>query len=159
MRSCTASRALKISTGTVTFAYRGEQEFSVFAHKVARIHLRAPLRTAASIPAAGTGVVLHNGDFFDGEIRAIDNNSVQLSSVLFGLRTFSRWETSAIVLNDPLPAKGRFEVRTTDGSVFQVSAIAAEGDTLILDEPLLGRVRVWPDTLLEVVRVAGGGAP
>ena len=157
--SFVAGTVLKITDGTVKFAYRGEQEFSVFSHKVARVHLRAPLRTAAAIPAAGTGVVLHNGDFFDGEIRAIEDNAIKLSSVLFGLRTFSRWDTSAIILNDPLPGQGRFEVRTTDGSVFQANAISAEGDAVILDEPLLGKVRVRADTLLEVVRAAGGGAP
>jgi hypothetical protein len=140
-----------VSESLIRFTYRGHQEFSVLPHKVSRIVLRLPPRTGGSEPAAGrTGILLQNGDFSEGEIAAIANGQLNLSSVLFGLRKYSLADVCVIYTSSAPGSPARYSVQLRDGTVFRVDTLYPEGDDLILIEPILGPFRVAQSAIMEI---------
>jgi hypothetical protein len=163
-RSLFASKGLLLRTGSfivgsiksvsenaVKFSYRGEKEISVAPPNIARIFLRVPPRMPGPDSTVGrTGVMLANGDFFEGAIRALRGGDIQLSSVLFGLKRLWLGELAMIAFNNAPAVAPPWEVRLLDGSMIRTSSIVVEGEDLILDEPLLGKFRVSQSALMEI---------
>jgi hypothetical protein len=106
-------------------------------------------RTRASRP----GVWVSNGDFFDGEFRALEGHQLTISSVLYGLRTFDvDEEVLAVVLHPRKGQRAQFEVETLDGTLLLASQVGLGDGEFRLRETALGEVRVPAFELRELRR-------
>jgi hypothetical protein len=75
--------------------------------------------------------MLASGDFFDGELKAIEGNRIRLSSVLFGSRSFELGKQAvALILGDTMRPKAPFIIRLNDGSVITSDSIELEKDSV-----------------------------
>jgi hypothetical protein len=89
------------------------------------------------------GVLLTRGDFVDGEFRSIEDGQVKVSSILFGTRSFdAKKEVLAIALHEINPAPAHYEVRLRDDSLLPAGAVAFERDALVIQDSMLGTVRL-----------------
>jgi hypothetical protein len=86
------------------------------------------------------GALLTSGEFVEGDLFAIENGKVVISSVLFGLN-FYRMDSEivALVLQKPLSVKSQVEVRTTDGSAWMGTGMEIADNEIVLREPGLGK--------------------
>ncbi len=129
------------------------KQLSVFWHQVALVSFRPP-RIALTIEdaCARSGVLLQNGDWFEGDVRGIKRRKLLVSSVLYGLREFNQHQgdVAAWRLAEPNTAAAPFEVRLTDGSVFMGQTLAVEAGALRLEELALGEVQI-PQNLVQEI--------
>jgi hypothetical protein len=147
-----AGQVKSVDEKTVKLAVPGDGEVTVPTRKVAVAFIHVPRRR--QIPEPGlAGVLLSNGDFFEGEFRRIEGGSVKVSSVLFGMRTFWLGEVAGIYLGAVTPAAALFEVRTVEGSAVRASDLALTQDALSVEEPSAGRLRFASKSLLEIRRL------
>jgi len=120
---------------------------------VARL-LFQPVFEANSLTPGRTGLLMSNGDFLDGEVRAIKDDKVTLDSVLLGRRVHDlNRKVAAIVLRDLAVAPTTFEVTTHDGSVWRTQSLSAEEDAVRVEAPLAGMAKVPAQELVEIRRV------
>jgi len=78
------------------------------------------------------------GDFAAGELQTLTDGKVRLSSVVLGEASFdTATQAVAAVLREVQPS-GRWIIRTTTGGSLHANAFRVEGQTLTLDEPLIG---------------------
>ena len=98
-------------------------------------------------------MLLHNDDFIDGEFRALENNRVSISSVLFGLRYFERQRVRAIILHEIESGQARFEVLSRDGSRFLVQDLGLAKEAVVLqDGPFQGE-KLALEKLVQIRRI------
>lgn len=120
---------------------------------VARL-LFQPNFQADSLTPGRTGLLMSNGDFVDGEVRAIKDDKVTLDSVLLGRRVYDlNRKVAAVVLRDQATTSATFEVTTHDGSVWRTRALSTEGDILRVEAPLAGQARIAMQELVEIRRL------
>jgi hypothetical protein len=120
---------------------------------VARL-LFQPVFEADSLTAGRTGLLMSNGDFIDGDVRAVKDDKVTLDSVLLGRRVHDlNRKVAAVVLHDLAVAPATFEVTTHDGSVWRTQSIFAEEDMLRVEVPLAGSARIAAQEVIEIRRV------
>jgi hypothetical protein len=126
---------------------------------VARIVCQ-PLSKAmeARLVPGRSGVLLARGDFVDGEFQSIESGQVKISSILFGTRSFdAKKEVLAITLHEISPAPAKYEVQLRDDSLLSAGAVAFERDALVIQDSILGTVRL-PSARLAVLRQRGSSA-
>jgi hypothetical protein len=119
----------------------------------------APLTRAQTqkFLSAGTGLLTREGDFLDGDIKEVKPDSVTVSSVTFGLTSMERQRVLGLVFPTSASAKpenGLLEIRLSDGSMIVARKITLEKDQLVVDEPLLGTMRVAVKEILSIERRA-----
>jgi hypothetical protein len=106
-------------------------------------------KTRASRP----GVWVSNGDFFDGDFRALEGDSLSISSVLYGLRKFDvDEEVLAVVLQPRKMQRAQFEIETVDGAFLLASNLVLGEGEFRLQEAAVGEVRVPAFEILELRR-------
>lgn len=123
------------------------KEFSPLLSSVARIHFFWELNPAglARLQGGRPGVLLNNGDFVEGEIKAVSGKQVRVSSVLYGLRTFeANNKVAAIVLRDPVPGRRRYEIKLGNGSLLRTDVLECEKSGLVIREGLLRGLKINP---------------
>ena len=122
--------------------------------RVARIAFQPlPSDLAWKTRVSHPGVWVNNGDFFDGEFRALNASKLTISSVLYGLRTFDvDEEVSAVVLQPRRVRRAPFELETVDGSTLLGSTIVLGDGEIRLQESALGEVRVPAFEIIELRR-------
>jgi hypothetical protein len=132
--------------------------------RVARVMFQpASAELAAKAPsnAATTGVLLSNGDFFEGTLRSFDGRALRVDSVLFGPAAFDvNQQAVQLVLRPTNPAGasgggGGSIVRLTDGSSIGASGFKVEGANLKIASDLLGSISVRLEDVAQIH--AGGG--
>jgi hypothetical protein len=122
-----------ISESAVRLYREREHEISVPLTEVARILFGGVSRDRrAKIEPGRTGVLLSNGDFFEGTLQGLEGDRVKISSVLFGLRKFEAGQTVAAVLRDVTSAAAKYEVRLVDGAVLYTDEVGVERDALVV---------------------------
>jgi hypothetical protein len=139
---------------TVRFSRGDRMDLSIPSEQVARIYLPGLTQeTIDHLPTTGTGVLLTNGDFYEGDIDQLQDGKVQVNSVIFGPRQFTlRSEVSALVLRptgDETQASN-FVVEGNDGSVFRADALAADGQNLVVADQFLGKLSLDFRSLREI---------
>jgi hypothetical protein len=88
-----------------------------------------------SMDPARTGVLLANGDFFDGKIDRYRDGYIHVNSVLFGVRRYAIGDhVVAAVLAEASPVDAKVIIRLRDGSEFRGKSLAAERNQLKLVE-------------------------
>jgi len=142
-----------------------DKDYSLAGTAVAQLITR-PLTPAFAekLAAAGTGVLLHTGDFMDGSIAGYADNRLKLSTVLFGLRTFDVNDkvTAATFRKPAATGAGNgaaYQVRMQDGSLLLGKSISVEKDRLIVEDEVLGPVSVNLWQVFELSAGAGRFTP
>ncbi len=126
------------------------------ASVAAVVFLPTPPAAIYRIPNGKTGVVLPNGDFFEGGFAGIKENAVLINSALFGPHRFAiKNQVSAVILQDIQPGLPRYEIVTKNGSRFFSSDVKITSDGIVLNDPILGQVKIGEGDLVEI-RAAGG---
>lgn len=132
--------------------WRGSK-LTVATHKIAAVNFRLPAREF-DFQSRGKrgGVLLDNGDFFDGEVRSIDGRRVVVNSVLFGLRSFGidTGEVIAAMLSTAVPEAYRFELQIGDGTLLRAMDLLVAGDAVVAQNSLLGVMRFPAQTVVEL---------
>lgn len=151
--SMVSGRIASINEQEVNF-HGPYRSVTVPARVVSRIRFQwLPVEMADKVRGGRSGVLLSDGDFFDGEFKVVDNGKVTISSVLFGLRAFEmNNDLMAAVVRRSAPVRPVYEVRTIDGSVWMATSIALGRDELVMEESALGRVRIPSCELAEIRR-------
>jgi hypothetical protein len=99
------------------------------------------------------GVWVNNGDFFDGEFRAIQGSKLTISSVLYGLRSFDvDDEVSALVLRPHRRTRPECQIETIDGAVILGLAFTLGDGEIRVQESALGDVRIPAFEIIELRR-------
>jgi hypothetical protein len=99
-----------------------------------------PARYSWLLNSGKKGALLTTGEFVEGDLFAIENGKIVISSVLFGLNYYRMdSEVVALVLQKPLRFKNQVEVRTTDGSAWMGTAMEIADNEIVLREPGLGK--------------------
>ena len=90
-----------------------------------------------------SGVWLANGEHLEGELRAVGDGRLRVSSVLYGLKSFdANNEVVMAALQPSSERPARFEVKTVNGSVWRAQALGFGENELILKESALGSVTI-----------------
>lgn len=128
------------------------EELVIYTAQIARVMFRPiTVEQARRIEPGRTGVLLSNGDFFDGEFAGMKDGFVRVNSVLFGPRRFHWYnEVLAIVLRDPVPATPRFEVALADGSLLKAKELTISGEKLRAVDESGVCVAIMPRELLTI---------
>ncbi len=128
----------------------GGRRWVVPAANLAQVHFRhVPQLHLAQL--ARPGVLLLKSDFIDGEFKGVERGKLMVSSVIFGLRSYSLAdEVAVVVFRGATPAPGLFEVRTRGRGTLTATALAVEADELMATLPLVG---VWRVPLAEVMEI------
>ena len=148
-----AGLVTKADESAVRLAFGGRKDVPVLNSKIARIFLRPPQQPLRFEIAQGrTGVFTRSGDFFEGEFHSIESGSLNMSSVLFGLKRFGTEgsDSPVVVLNDCAPADSGLEVRLLDGSIFRASRLTAMAQRITINEPVLGSISIPTAELFEI---------
>jgi len=124
-------------------------------NRLAGIQLRrVPFEFQSALRPGRRGLLLSNGDFFEGEIGGFSDGTVKATSVIFGARTFMRkGGVLALVFRetDPAPAKAVIKIR--NGSVIHAQEINCAEGRLQATDAVLGQLNLNDDCLLELVTV------
>jgi hypothetical protein len=136
---------------TVRFARQREGELSVPRRDVASL-LFLPMTPAlaARVPAGRAGVLLTNGDFIEGDLKSLDLGRVRISSILFGLQRFEIAQVAAIFLKPAETPAGRYELRTSDGSVLLADELKVDKEGFLVHLNPLPALRVMLGELIEL---------
>jgi hypothetical protein len=98
---------------------------------------------AAKIPSGRTGVLLSNGDFIESDFRSLDDKTVQVSSVLFGLRNYdAKKDVVAIILREPQSSTWQYQILLEDQTRLFVGRIALNPEGITLLDPAFGNFRL-----------------
>jgi len=102
---------------------------------------------ASRLGNARTGVLLAKGDFVDGDFRGLEGGRVNLSSILFGVRTFEmEKEVVAVALRDPYPPLATFQIQLRDQSLLLPGNVSIENNGLKVEDSILGSLLLpWKD--------------
>ena len=110
-----------------------------------------PRTTIYRIPNGKTGAVLSNGDFFEGAFTGIKDNFATIDSPLFGPQRFAIGSrVAAVVLHDIQPGMPRYELTAKNGSRFFSNDLRVDRDGILLNDPILGQVKVGEGDLVEI---------
>lgn len=117
---------------------------SVSAPLVARLYLQPVAEPLLiQIGRGRRGVLLPGGDFVEGELRRLENGRLQLSSILFGTRTFpTPRDVLAVFVEDVTAESRQFELRLRDGSVLRGDRAELEPQAVLIHDTLLGPERI-----------------
>lgn len=151
--STVSGRIASISEQEVNF-YGAYRSVAVPARAVSSIRFQwLPVEMADKVRGGRSGVLLSDGDFFDGEFKIADKGKLTISSVLFGLRAFEmNNDLMAAVVRRSVPVRPAYEVRTIDGSVWLATSLALARDEVVMEESALGLVRIPSYELAEIRR-------
>lgn len=101
------------------------------------------------------GALLANGDFVDGELIAGEPGRVTISSVLFGIRTYSaEGAVLAVHLREAAEAGAEFEILCSDGSRLLMNQVELRAEGLAGRERSAGDFLLRPGDLLELRRMS-----
>ena len=148
--SMTVQSVLSATRSQLSLA-SGEIASKVALDLVSRIQLAAsPDAVGALVGPFRSGVLLHDGDFLEGELISMDADEVRLNSILFGAHRLRR-ERAAVIFLRPLRASlPRWEILTTSGSSYRSTEIAFGPRSVSLKGFMAGDFTVGQDKVVSI---------
>jgi len=129
--TATIGRAVTLNSDSLTLTHRGVAK-TYPAKQAAWILLQpAPAAFEKLIAAKPAGVLLANGDYFEGDITAIVDDKITANNVIFGPKSFETKDAVAVVMRPPTMWAG-YHVRTKTGDVISGPTLQLDGDSLTL---------------------------
>ena len=149
--------ALRVEGETAWIPLAGRPEPAVVKSAILSLLLYRPVPPRdLAIRRDRAGLLLRGGDFIEGPLVSASNGVVTAGSVLFGHTSRAAGEEAAAVLLRPArPAAAVWRVQLRDGSVLRARSAAVDAGRLVVEEPLLGRVRLPLDQIVELERLQG----
>jgi hypothetical protein len=152
LRSGSMQRGHLASLDESVFHFEGRPPREpVSRSSVANIRFQPLPREAGKLLNSGRkGVLLHTGEFIDGECHGLSGGTLTLNSIPLGLCRYDLGvEVVALVLHARgVPARAVCRVLTADGSTWVGTEATLDPDGIRLREPTLGLRRIaWPDIL------------
>jgi len=135
---------IAVTENAITLSRDGTTLQPIARNDVAKILLQAVPQTTLDDARNRRGVLMAQGDVFESDIKSITPDRVDVDSIIFGPRTFSRAEAAAVLLNDvaaPAPSV-RFELRLADGSRLLVDELKVAQSGVIAVESKVGSIKV-----------------
>ncbi|HSI37100.1 MAG TPA: hypothetical protein VK986_26165, partial [Tepidisphaeraceae bacterium] len=133
---------------------RDNKQDSIALADVARVCYRPVLAEHAKrLSPDQPGALMAGGDFLDGDIKALKDGQVSISSVLFGVKKiYLHEDLTAVILRslDVAAAKAPLTIVTADASTYRATALTAKGATLEIQEPALGTVSLPLTSVTEI---------
>jgi hypothetical protein len=124
---------------------------SASIYAIGRLIFRpVPDRLKRELTPVRKGVLLNSGDFFEGDLRLIDKEHVQVASILFGPRNFPTEKVLAITLSASIELPAKYLIRTQDGSIVRARNIAAGSNSIVAEELKLGPLELPLSQLAEI---------
>jgi len=117
---------------------------SISAEQLSRINFRSIDSKIAGNMNGSPGLLLANGDFIEGEFGSLSDDSVEISSVLFGNTKRSRDSAAALIIRAPDPVAAGLILHAVDNSVVVGSSLRCDGngDSVTLFDSTLGTVAI-----------------
>ncbi|MEI7732352.1 MAG: hypothetical protein WCO56_22460 [Verrucomicrobiota bacterium] len=138
----------------VKFSRVQKEELSVSTLNVARLYFQ-PVKadqTAAFI-LGRTGLLLRNGDFVDGDFRSLDRETIKLSSVVLGLRTFKTGDqAAALSLHEVAAEPAPYEILLEDGTKICAQALDLKDTQFEAKESVLEKFTFAARDVVEIRR-------
>jgi len=129
------------------------KETALSTLSVARIYFQPPTpEVEAKLHRGRTGLLLKSNDFIDCEFKGISRGKIQVSSVLFGLKSFEPHRVMALALRDPKPAAAKFELRTKSDSCLLLNDFSMDKDRLTIQDPTMAGLQITASELSEIRR-------
>lgn len=98
------------------------------------------------------GVWLANGEFLEGDFRALTEGKLRVSSVLYGSKVFdANNEVVMMAMKRGSVPPARYDVKTVNGTVWRAQSLAFGDNEVILREPALGDVVVPINELASIL--------
>lgn len=148
------SGAVRSITGDgVKFVHRGEKDYTVPLHQIARaVFCISPRNALLGDPDLAQGALLGNGDFIEGRLQFGRGRDVKVSSVLFGLKGYNldSSDLAALVFGRPSAVGARYELRLADNSIVMAKTISVAQEQVEIIEPLLGALHVPRGAVTEI---------
>lgn len=107
---------------------------------------------AVKLQAGGAGLLLHHGDFVEGEFKGIVGGEIQINSIIFGLKSYPLAEAAALILRDIQPTVAAYELRLKNGSLLHARALQVVGQNLLVEDSVLKSCRLALNDLREITR-------
>jgi hypothetical protein len=126
---------------TVTFTPIGGQAKTIDRSRVARLQFGIVGDAEwAKVPAGKTGVLLSGGDFFEGEVTGVKDQSIAVNSLLFGPAHFTAaTRAKGVALADMQEGNEDWIVWTSNGTILMAdSAKIDDSGQLVVNDPWLG---------------------
>jgi len=124
---------------------------------LARIFYKPVSPTDVLLRADRAGLLLWGGDFIEGPLAALSNRVATVDSLLFGRKDYPTGdEVAAVLLREPKPPRTGWQVTLRNGTTLMTRGLAAKGDRLLVEEPLLGP---FPVPQAEVVELDHSASP
>jgi hypothetical protein len=142
---------------TLTCTPRGGASKTIPRSRVARLQFGTVTKAQwDKVPPGKTGVLLSEGDFFEGTITGIKDKSVSVESVLFGPAHFSTaTRARGIILADAHEGVVDWEIWTSNGSVLMADSAKIDGDHIDVNDPWLGEFQLGLTDLQQIKAGAG----
>jgi len=133
------------------------KEAALSTLSVARIYFQPPTpEVEGKLRPGRTGLLLKSNDFIECEFKGISHGKIQVSSVLFGLKSFEPHRVMALALRDPKPAAARFELRTKSDSCLLLNHFLVDKDRLTIQDPTMSGLQITASELSEIRRIVAG---
>jgi hypothetical protein len=134
--SAVGASAIEKADETGVVLLRGGKVMNLPIDHVARIVFRpVPKRLWDKIPAGKIGALLDNGDFLEGDFKALADGKVTMVSVLFGISDFEiASQILAVNLAEIKPASSNWTIRLTDGTIALAEALKFDSGTLQIQD-------------------------
>ncbi len=152
-----AGTVASLDAGRVRVRTATAGTLAVRLDRVARVGFTpVPGDLLGRVPKGAAGLLLRDGDFFEGALVRFDGATVTMSSPLLGEAAFGVADrAAALVLRPAGRADGAWVVRTTDGCVLATATLSVAGGAVRADVAGVGPVAVrWGD--VAEVRAGGG---
>lgn len=144
------ARSVTADESKVKIAFT-KTNYVVSIYAVSRLVYRPiPDRLKRELVTGRKGVLLKNGDFFEGDLRSADKYQVKLSSILFGARSFPTDRVTAVAIAESSERPAAYRVRTLDGSLIRAKSVAAGQEAVVADELRLGALAIPLEELMEI---------
>lgn len=144
--------SLQLADGWLTVRWQpSPRTLALTESQVARI-LYQPLSTQDANQFRGrAGVLLANGDFSEGAVRAVRQGEITVESILLGRHSHrAQTEAACIVFREPAPVDTPLVVTTKDGARLAAQSLQGRGELVELEEPLLGWLKL-PQNAIEAI--------
>ena len=111
---------------------RNGKPLAVSAAKIAAVLLLPTGRSQIADMSSRVGVLMRNGDTFDGTVSAVDRDQVIVSSVVLGITTCRQSEVAGCFFQPVQPQPGIYEIRLKDGSDINAAGLICDAQNAVI---------------------------
>ena len=153
-----AGRIMEINDKDILLSYLDEMQLQVRRKNIGALQF-VPLEPSvfARISRRPPGCVLRGGDYFVSDLISLGGGQIEMSSSVFGRRTFRGEDVRFIKLEDFSRQSANFEVRTRSGSLLRANWLMLDGKRALVKDNSFCWINLEPGDVTAVYGIAEGG--